>query len=330
MKIFVDLSLSHAVYPRESARIVLIAESMRRLGHKVTYGPREAVARCINHSPVGNYYMPLVGKHASHSFAAHDVAMYSAEVTDRYNDKKCKKVCIKTRYGNHDDINIAKRCDVYVSIEPGLFNRRNVEHYAAIPDDIKKREMSVPHMAHPRVWQWMMNKGLLENYVTNDLEPIRKAARNKDDKTYPAGFIGTGRNKRLAMIKQLPSWVKCIVTGDEIVADDKPLRPAEYLAFLTSCGMSICLPGCRPKTYRFVESVLFGVPAVVVGYPHIEHPIDGLAIILEDWADQKGMMEFWRDIPLTRQSLADDATEAYIDHWSPAGQAADILRRLGV
>jgi len=319
MRIFVDLNLIESVYTRESARIVLLAECMKRLGHDVSYGPRKAVERCINFSPFGARFMPTITHTSDHKFSKHDVVMYSSEQHEKHQGKSCKKVCIKTRYGNHNDLAIAAASDVYVAIEPGMLNDRNVEHYAAIDPDIKKKHLSVPHMVHPKVWAWIDKYNLWEAYLRNDLRVIRDAVLPAADADDDLLFVGNARNGRREMCAKLPKWCKCILR-------DEPLSISRYLQTLCHANLSLCLPGCRPKTYRFIESVMLGVCTVVTTYPHIEHPVDDVTVRLTDW--DSDTLSVMRELPKTCAAIAAEASVAYARHWSPAGQASSILRRL--
>lgn len=166
---------------------------------------------------------------------------------------------------------------------------------------------SIPWPIHQSVAKWFDECGLIIPYTEDDLEEIRKKWQQVS-KCRRIGFVGYGHeNGRRASAKLL---------GAECYWTDKhsALEPPDYFRWLASCEAVADFPGMLPKTYRFTEAIIAGVPIVqlqdqVQLLPSIS---DKEAVLLKSWADKTLAMRRLEDAG----SISRKADAAYRAGWS--------------
>ncbi len=107
------------------------------------------------------------------------------------------------------------------------------------------------------------------------------------------------------------------------------------MRWLNKFVAGICFHGVTPKTNRFSEVVLLGMPALTKAVPVTPALTKDNCILVEDWGDEEIHSSF---VSETRRRLGlrscrppfsgivANADRDYRDGWSPMGQAKQILK----
>ena len=186
--------------------------------------------------------------------------------------------------------------------------------------------LRVPFFVHDRVIQDFMDKGVFVAYLRNDLVSIRdkyQIDRPANEKKL-LGWCGcTAWKGRRKIITDAPHWVKrhAIKTyeGEHLMSAD------EHIRWLREHMCGLCLPGDTPKTNLPPLLPIIGVTIVMWPISRFDDPPidDSNAIMVRDWEEARLQMRYQAHrIRVRRQAEKD-----YINHWSPMGQAAAIVRK---
>lgn len=287
-------------------RMSLLGYGLHRLGHQVTVVGVNVNPICMDpryHSgpleqlvgvACGHYDVAVVPDHEhdnQHARAADKVVLFKT-----HNDARCER-----------DLESLRHCDVLV----GHALCREV----AERDDV----LVLPHGVHDRLLKVLWTDGMLQSFLDDELETLR-VWYSPASKREGVGFCGTKDYGRKAMVRSL--------TEDGIEVDvrwgsETPTK--EYVERLCSWKLGLCLPGCRPGSYRFCECVLFGcAPVVQLWDVAYSEPITREnAVVVRDWSDGDAVRAGLERL----DELRAGADASYVRGWSPTGQAR-LLERL--
>ena len=188
---------------------------------------------------------------------------------------------------------------------------------AHIYNDIDPNLLGISLPVHQRTAQLFRDEKLFGDYLSDRLDPIRRAYR--DPVPRGVGFVGGGGFGRERMASRLPSWVRCdFHYGEYCWIHD----PRAYLKTIGGYLAGVAFPGARPHTYRHSELVVLGVPVVTVPLS-LEHdpPLTSSnTILLNDWEDHAALEDgVSRAVEIERH-----ATKDYREGWSVMATARKI------
>lgn len=224
-----------------------------------------------------------------------------------------RTVCFKTSVSCADDRHLLESCDLVVAHENDPeFNGHT-------------RLLPVPFMVGDPVMQLFCAQRLLDAYLSDDLHRIRDHFGVSAKKMRRAGHIGAMHYGRNEWADLLPSWCEFVRT-DSAYESANRVGADEYMRFLASCEVGIFMAGDTPKSYRWAELALLGVPIVCVAQPVPITPpaTPGNTIMLDWWDDHAGLERGMS----RRREVAAKADTDYRDGWSPMGQAKQIVAKL--
>ena len=291
---------------RESSRMLLLALAAEKLGHDVFV---RSVDNVFAQSPHWRYF-----KHLSDDGRRQaDVTVAVAEASEE-RPPGGKFVGYATTVNMMPRRRELTRYDLFVTTE---YHLSHAGH---------ERLLLIPFLVHDVVIGHMAEIGLLDKYAADDLASVRDAYHDRGGllpRTGKVGFAGSKLYGRAAMAACLPDY--CQFVWHE---GDQPFTPQMYMSWLSGFDAAVCLPGATPKTNRFAEAVVLGLPVVTVYQQTAVVP--GLtsdnAILLNDWSDRESL-----DDGLARRAkIVKHADVCYRAGWSSMGQVKQMLSRLGV
>lgn len=311
MRVLVDVSGAAAqnvptAKVREAMRMATLGYGLHRLGHQVTVVG-------VNASPIRSdprYHSGPLEDLVGVACGRYDVVIVpDHDARNRHVEPADKVVLFKT----HNDTNVNRdvasldRCDVFVG---HAFARETAEN---------EKVLVMPHGVHDRVLKVLWTDGMLRSFLNDDLEALRvwySPASKRDG----VGFCGTKDYGRKAMVRSL---MEAGIEVDVRWGSKTPTK--EYIERLCSWELGLCLPGCRPGSYRFCECVLFGcAPVVQLWDVRYAEPITNRnAVVVRDWSDGDAVRAGLERL----DELRAGADASYVRGWSPTGQAR-LLERL--
>lgn len=293
---------SWEAHRRETTRMACIAECLHRDGHAVCI---QAVSRQFRDSANWRFFKHLDGQD-SKAFSVHPAESIRRGVRG---------------------IHVAFKCSVGTKWDGDYLreSRLVVAHEYDAAFEQEPRLLKVPFLCHNNIIEHLMQAGLFEDYVTNNLQPIREHFRNgatQHDK--PIGFYGQNWPCRKAFCENSPEW------ADIGFYDHSPTYPAmessRHARWLCGFKAALALRGDTPKTNLPSLLAMLGIPIVMERVTATDfHPFDSPAIIpFDSWEQVR------RDIgdEGLLAAYVDAATAAYVDYWSPAGQAKAIVQKM--
>lgn len=274
---------------RECTRMAMLGSCLSRLGHRVSVKGNPEFMRSSRIKAFKDVMIPE---------KTADVLICQREGITKRPEGYSVVVGFKTSVGTDADVAAIGIFDILIAHEYDLA----IDKQAGL--------LPIPFAVHDRTVAEFIEIGAMDRYLDDDLEFFRERYAAKD-KLREAGFVGLGDYGRKAMAKKLPIWCDVQFTSE------KPT--SEYLTYLEQCKAGICFPGATPKTNRFSELALLGVPIISERSPVRVVPAvtRDNAIVLDGWDDwgrlEKGMKRL--------DEIRINADFAYRDGWSILGQA---------
>lgn len=312
MHIQFDLADIHgdtdAIKLREATRLGMLALACHELGHG---------ASLIN---VGEYF----SESQRWEWFAH-LGMFISNPTftivaaHNHTTRRGAQQCVAFKYGAEidGDARLLKAFDLLVAhhYDPAIGG-----HPRLVP---------IPLLVHDSIIQLMSDANLLPAYAADDLQPIRDKFNDHDNRFLhdkPLGFIGMSVGDRRQILPTLEKW--CEYGTFETPGVGPYLKPSDYLRWMSGLQAALILPGVRPKTYRFTEAVVMGIPTVTVPSElALVPPITTAnSIMLQDWGDDDGILAGLA----RRREIALRADAGYRMGWSPQGQMKQVFKALGL
>ena len=274
---------------REGTRMAMLASCLSRLGHRVSLRPNPELVLSDRLKVFKDVLIPN---------GAAEVLICPREGIIKRPQGYRAVVGFKTSVGTDGDVAavgifdvlIAHEYDQSIDKQPGL--------------------LPIPFAVHDRTVAEFVTIGAMDRYLDDDVDFFRDRYCSIDKKR-EAGFVGLGDYGRKAMASGLPKWCD--------VRFESETPTSEYLSYLGSCKAGLCFPGATPKTNRFSELALLGVPIICEQSPVRVVPAvtRDNAILLDGWDDwdrlERGMKRL--------EEIAINATFAYRDGWSILAQA---------
>jgi len=277
---------------RESTRMAMIAHGILRLGHSVVFS---GVSRALEKSDRWKYFSHIpVDKKAS------GITI----VSSRRHSMRPSDVIVKTSVGTAHDTMLTSMSKVLVAHEASF--------------EAQKTALNVPFFVHDEVVECMVREQMFDLYINDDIDAIRELFDY--EKARDVGFIGSTWPSRVEFFKDAPEWVDW-----SLHRSPPPMDGLNHAKWICQCKAAVALPGDTPKTNLPPLLAVLGIP-MVSPRPELNTPqMDGNSMILfEDWNQLKSVIR--SDESLKR--ISDNATEIYLDGWSPTGVARQIVRRI--
>lgn len=295
---------------RESTRLACLAWCLQFLGHRV-FVPEACVPRVVRES----------WRYKSEPFASLDksdgqgvLVCAERQMVGQHVPELGNRVFFKTSVNTVFDKVLVGKCKAYVA------------HEYDADIDMHESLLPIPFMVHDRVVEHFMKNEMIQAYLKNDLELLRLAYRPKETQ-YETGFIGHGGYGRKGKIERFLDATQLHEHSLIHFYESQTYEANEYLRKMALCNTGLYPHGDTPKSNRFSELVMLGVPIVMVGesYPRVEPMItNDNAILLNSWGDaenfEKGLMR--------RDQIRENADRSYTEGWSPMGVAHQIVKRL--
>jgi len=225
------------------------------------------------------------------------------------------KAVYKTTVGIDYDCHLLHNSDLLIAAE-----------YNPIPEvDQHPCLFPMPFPVHDLVLQQLASLGLLQQYLQNNLQPIRRMYRAETCNNI--GFLGTGMYGRKA-IGQRFSAISPLPCDFHFYDGDSPFSAHDYLTRIGTYFAGLHISGDTPKANRFCELVLLGIPVITVPVRvRCDPPITREnTILLRSWNDHDTLIDRLEHA----ETIAENATRDYLSGWSPMGQARMLLTKLGI
>jgi len=315
MRLLFDFAELERVRPRDIAKITMYALIAQNLGHEVfVHDNGGALARMDHTRSMPTLAVSLPTKSLTpwqnqepDVYLSTDVGLRERGLIDRSWRRDTPTIILGLRHQTKKNEERILACvDLLVTVKHSL------DH---------PRILSVKHCVSQRVLETLVEDGLFEAYMTDDLDAIRKAYPAEGERRL-AGFIGYDDYNRRERIARLPPWVDCRWFKDDSVAGGY-LPTRDYLRWLAGCKAAVDMPGQHPKTYRFTEAVMLGVPVICVpGVQACTVPVTiANAITLRFWADLNRLDRLMGNCETIRTC----ADYAYREAWSLRAQTRLML-----
>jgi|GEM_PF-3295377 len=318
LRLLVDFTELYRVRPRDVAKVALYALAAADLGHEVlVHDPDVALRKIDRTQDVGS-----IGK-LDVTIPVEPLKQWSGEPPDVY---------LPT------DIGIRERGLIQADWRPntptiviGLRHqtKKNEERILTCVDLIATvkpsmnhpRIMSLPHVVSRGVLETLVEDGLLAAYLTDDLEAIRAKYQPEGERRL-AGFVGFDGYNRHERIDRLPPWVERRWFTNKS-SEGGYMEPRKYLKWLAGCKAAVDMPGQHPKTYRFPEAVMLGVPVICVpGLQSCTVPVTiANAVALRFWSDMDRLDRLMGSLDEIRTC----ADRCYREAWSLRAQMRLML-----
>ncbi len=170
---------------------------------------------------------------------------------------------------------------------------------------------------------WLLSSCMLEEYYLTDrvktLRMICRAGMGVERPTKRPGFIGVSDYNRRSLAECCPPDFDCEF--------DRRLNTPDYVRWMLDHEAVLDFPGQIPRTFRFTEAVLLGIPVIANAnnLAVCEPPITARnAIIVDGWGDHGSMLAGLAN----REAIVEHADACYFQGWSILGQIRSIIRRL--
>lgn len=278
---------------REQTRMAMIAHALDQLGHSVIFD-----------TPGAEIYNSDRWKYFSHIPVKPELGGLVV-APDRKLNTPYSDVIVKTTVSNDHDQTLLGRCKVLVAHEVWSKIRNN------------EKVLNIPFFVHDRMIDDMVKNDSFNLYLHDEVDEFRELIPREI--TRDVGFIGARWPQRKAFFVDAPEWV------DHKIYDTHPLSAWDHAKYLRGCKAAIALRGDTPKTNLPSLLLLLGVPVVCVENEYNTPSLDENSMIeFKGWEDLKKTID--SDETLLR--IADNATEVYLEGWSPLGVARQIIRKL--
>lgn len=285
---------------RESTRMCIIAKAMSLLGHtvRIADAPKELEKsnRWVLFSSLSQPAQPG------------DITVKSAETL---GDLNRADVGVKTSIGGPHDHHLASFCSLFVSY---------ADSSDRVPPD---KLLKVPFLVCDRVVSTFVEDGMLDAYISDDIEAIRDKYCTSDLRDTVGGVMH-GSHYRKEFCRDLPSWMKVEFY------ESHAMTARDHMAYLSGCVACIALKGDVTKTYLPPLLALLGCPMVVdtvaaMESPRLRHLHDCYVLSPGDPDNVSGLEKllnvgdevYWWE----------NAQDNYLKYWSPLGQALQIAER---
>jgi hypothetical protein len=287
---------------REATRMAMICWCLRAQGHEAFIASVAPVFQMSNRWPqFSDLYRPGFSD---------GLSVHPAESLRR-GLQKCE-IAFKCSVGTQHDSMYLNRCQLLVAHE---YDDNLHEHH---------RLLKTTFGVHHNIFDHLVEQGLYQDFLENRLDAIRAFYRDGvTPHEKPVGFYGQKWPHRQALLETAPDWVEWGLY------DHTPAHPAmptlEHTRWM--CGFRACLAirGDSPKTNLPPLLAMLGLPIIYEPITRDDVPEFGLAntIPLVSW--EHVAKAVWNQ-PLL-DAVAKNATDDYINGWSPAGQARLIAER---
>lgn len=283
---------------RENCRMGCIALGLRELGHNVKIvSVNDDFKLCPRWSSFSDLYGMLTGD---------VIDVWPAEEAVR--GQRTIRVAIKTSVGIKNDAVILDRVPVVLAHEydPALDGHPSL--------------IRVPFMIHDSAMDALMEVGLFRNFICNDLKTIREHFGGFIKPPKLLGYAANRIASRAAFLENVPDWV------DATLYDVQEMAAATHMRWLMGFVGGLALPGHTPKTnlpplLAMLGRVIVTVPIDVRDTP----PLDGSnSIQFFDWESTRELLE---DDDAVNE-ITGNAERAYIENWSPMGQARLLVEKI--
>ena len=182
------------------------------------------------------------------------------------------------------------------------------------------RLLTVPFLIHDRVISGLIEMGLFEAFLLNNVDQIRLAFSKWKPRRL-LGFCGANRPERRAFLADAPSW------ADIRFYNTHPMSGVEHASWLCQFKGGLCLRGDTPHTNLPPLLALLGIATVMEPInDKTTPPFDDFNTIpFESWEQVKEELEDESRL----RGVVEYATSNYVDSWSPMGQARLIAEAIG-
>lgn len=215
-------------------------------------------------------------------------------------------VGIKCSVGIQNDALYLSRCQVLVA------------HEYDVQFDEHPRLLPVPFMVHDSCMAGFITEGMFEAFIGNDIRAIRE--RYSSEKTGLLGLRCCGWTKRKEFCADAPEW------ADIGFYDTPQMKSLEHARWISGYRGGLCLRGDTPKSNLASMLALLGVGIVMQPIERRETPRMDFRNTVQFGSWEQVKMELENDSHLG--DITAQATNDYIEGWSPAGQARLIAERL--
>lgn len=283
---------------REATRMVMLAWCLRELGHRVSV-PMRFTPSCVTHS-ARYFHEPFKGLSKSESGDVRIEADYGPA-----------DVVVKTGGETYRDQQVIQNCRVLLAVEYDLGIHGH------------PRLLPVPFPVNDDVVAHFIEEGTILPFLRNDLHRFRADPPAKQ----VIGFIGNGTYGRQEQIARLRIAAAGRYEFETIFYDSPPFSPAEYMRRCSRWSAGIVIGGVIPKTFRFSELALLGVPMICCrkDWQPVEPELSPEnCILLNDWDDAASLHHGMKRLNEIRVA----ADDAYKSGWSIMGQARKLVERL--
>lgn len=275
---------------RESTRMAMIAYSLRKMGHDASFAEKPALLSrtsrwdFFSHIPIKN-----AGGFTVHS-AEPDMKFYS-------------DFLFKTSVGTSRDSANMDRCKCLIATES--------DH--TLKSD---KYLKIPFNVHDTVINDLIDDGLFQNYLDDDLDPIREFY--KREITDYVGFCGCNWRFRREFFENSPDWVDCQFYSTQV------MTPRNHIRWLMKFKAGVALRGDTPKTNLPALLAMLGIPIIA---PEIEDnhvPLNDDAMIrFQSWEQVRSVLDDSDKL----SAISENATAIYKSGWSPSGVARLVAER---
>lgn len=290
---------------REMVRILMFAHALDSVGHNVVI---ENCGHMIRHSE----FWPFFAHMADREIPGKAVLVKSESIIkdDTFPGVEIEgRICFKSKVSTKHDALIMQYADILVAHEYD-------------PDiEFHPRFQPIPFPVHHLCLQVFVKEGLFVDYLIDDLGRIRDRFVSDTKLPQPCGFIGFSSYNR-----KPTGWSM----DHELCAfefkEGRKYRPTEYLERLGQYRAGVVLQGDTPKTNRFSECVVLGLPVVITADGQALDPrlTKNNAILLDEWTDRDSLIEGLSNM----KYIQANADWCYKNGWSPRSSALKAVERL--
>lgn len=286
---------------RESTRMALVCMGLRTIGHDAVIG---ACPRVLMESNRWESF-----REAYEHGAQGGLTVHPAEAL-RKGVNACD-IAFKCSVGTKNDDVYLKRCRLLVAHE----------YDDALHDHPKLFKTTFG--VHHNIYDILIGHDLMEDFMANRLDRIRMLFRDGvEPSDKPVGFFGQKWPHRQELLETAPDWVEWDLY------DHTPAHPAmptwEHTRWLCRFRACLALRGDSPKSNLPPLLAMLGLPIVYEPIQRNDSPEFNATntIPLTSWDAVKLALT-----PLNLDSSAYNATQDWINGWSPIGQARQIAER---
>jgi hypothetical protein len=281
---------------REQTRMACIARGLSIMGHEVRIvGASEEFRGSERYT----HFKDLFAEHKTGALEVHPAE------TMRNREHRVD-VGIKCSVGIQNDANYLSRCQVLVAHE---YDENFDDHPHLLP---------VPFMVHDSVMAGFITDGMFDAFIRNEVRSIRE--RYCREKNGLLGLRCCGWTKRKEFCANAPEW------ADIGFYDTPQMKALEHARWISGFRGGLCLRGDTPKTNSPSLLALLGVAIVMQPIARRDTPRMDYRNTIQFGSWEQVRLELENDSHLG--DITAQATNDYINGWSPLGQARLIAERL--